>query len=234
MDISIKWVLQELVRRAWIIILCAIIGLGCAYVYTKQTVAPIYVTTMKVSALTNVTDDETASVSVGSYINMLTLAQRRVQTYIELFKTTQFYEQVAVASGTGYTAGAVGSMLQFEQVENMGIFSVTITGTDPLAIKAIGDAIGQEMCSYIEIYQSHAQLAVLEPAKVPSYPTNEIVKRNSVMGFLVGAVLAAGLIALVAYFDTHIKDEDSLSQRYDIPVLGSIPDFSVVTDNKKK
>ncbi len=233
MDISIKLVLQELVRRIWIIILCAILGLAVAFTYTKCFVAPVYTTSMKVSALTNLMDDEAVS-SVGSFINMMTLAERRVEAYIELMKTSSFYERVATTSGTGYSAGAVKSMLRFEQVESMGLFYVYVTGIEPNAIKAVADAVAQEMWPYIESFQSHSTITVIEPPVLPTTPINQTMNQNCATGLLIGGGLAAVVIALIAFFDTHIKDEDALSKRYNIPVLGSIPDFSGITAPKTK
>lgn len=231
MTISIKLILQDLIRRAWIIVLCAFLGLGGAYVYTKTQVAPIYTTTMKVSAYSDVKDAD--SVTISGYISMMNLAQRRVSTYIELMKTTAFYERIATVSGTGYTPGAVGSMLYFQQIDEMGLFTVTITGTDPDAIKAIGDALSQEMWPYIDSLQPYTTLTVIEPPVRPTYPINEAVKGNCVKGFLVGALLAGAVIAVIAYFDTHIKDEQTLTERYKLPVLGVIPDFAAIADNKR-
>ncbi len=233
MDISIKFILQALVRRVWIIILCAVLAFGGAYFYTVYCVDPVYVTTMKVSALSNLQDDESVT-SIGSYINIMTLAQRRVQTYVELMKTTTFYQMVADTSGTGYTARAVGSMLYFEQVEGLGIFTVTITGTDPVAIKAIGDAVGQEMYPYIESLQSRTTLVVIEQPTQPTSPVSPVIRNNCMKGALIGAVIAAAVIALFALLDTRIKDEESLTTRYQIPVLGSIPDFTVETGKRSR
>ncbi len=230
MNISIKLILQDLVRRIWIIILCGILGLGFMYVYTKTQVAPVYTTSMKVSALAVLDQDST--ISVGSYINMMTLAERRVATYIELMKTTSFYQLIADVSGTGYTAGAVRSMLGFSQIGEMGLFSISITGTDPNAIKAIGDAISQELHTYINSVQAFSTITVIEPPTLPTYPINEALKGNCVKGFLIGAILSIAILAVIAYFDTHIKDEESLTARYNIPVLGVIPDFASITGKK--
>ncbi len=232
MNISIKLILQDLVRRIWIILLCGILGLVFMYVYTKTQVAPVYTTTMKVSALAVV--EETDDISVGSYINMMTLSQRRVSTYIELMKTSSFYQRIADVSGTGYTPGAVGSMLSFNQIEDLGLFTITITGTNPDAIKAIGDALCQELDSYINSVQAFSTITVIEPPYRPSIPINEALQGNCVKGFLIGSILAIAVIAVIAFFDTHIKDEETLTTRYNIPVLGVIPDFTSITGKKMR
>lgn len=234
MDTTIKLILQEIVRRIWIVILCAIVGYTGAYVYTKVNIPPVYTTQMKVSALTNLADDEAVS-SVGSFINMMTLAERRVQAYLEHFCTSGFYKMVAETSQTGYTAGAVGSMLEFEQVEGMGLFYVRVTGTDPVAVKAVADAVADTMYPFMEQYQSRSAVAVIEPAYMPSVPINQQLTGNCTKGALIFAMLAVVIIALIAFFDTHIKDEETLAKRYaDIPILGKIPDFSNITDKKKR
>ncbi len=233
MDTTIKLILQELVRRIWIIILCAIIGFGSMFLYTKYQVAPIYQTTMKMSTMI---PDKNEGSSVGTYINLITLAERRVATYIELVKTTAFYEQVADASATGYSAGAVKSMLYFQQIEEMGIFSVSITGGDPQAVHLVGQAVAQVMPEYIKsLLGESSMLTVLEPATKPYYPINNTLQSNSIKGGLIGALLSIAVIAVIAFFDTHIKDEESLAKRYpDIPILGKIPDFKNLVNKKTR
>ena len=233
MDTTIRLILQELVRRIWIIILCAIIGLGAAYAYTKYQVAPIYQTTMKMSTLI---PDKSEESSVGTYINQITLAERRVATYMELVKTSSFYERVAEASATEYSAYAVQSMLYFQQIEDMGIFTVSITGGDPQAVYLVGQAVAEVMPDYIKgMLGESSQLTVLEPAKKPSAPINNTLKSNTVKGGLIGTVLSIAVIAAIAFFDTHIKDEESLSKRYpDVPILGAIPDFKNLVNKKSR
>ena len=233
MEFSIKLILQEWVKRLWIIALCGVVGLIGTYFYMKNTTVPVYSTTMKVSTLSNFGSNEQMS-TAGNYLNMLTLSQRRVDTYLELMKTSAFYEQVALTSGTGYTAGAVGSMLSFSIVEEMGFFYVTVTGTDPNAIKLVADAVGQEMYPFISSLLPDTAVSVIEPPRVPVVPINDSAKSSAVKGALIVVVLTMGIIAAITFFDSHIKDEDTLAERYDIPILGVIPDFTAVTNAKRR
>ena len=233
MEFSIKLILQEWVKRLWIIVLCAVIGLLGMFFYTKHTTVPVYTTTMKVSTLSIFGDNDQMS-TAGNYLNMLTLSQRRVATYLELMQTSAFYEQVAQTSGTGYTAGAVGSMLTFSEVEDMGFFYIKVTGTDPDAIKLIADAVGQEMYPFIESLLPDTAVSVVEPPRRPSAPINDVAKSSAVKGGLIATVLVMAIIAAITFFDSHIKDEETLASRYDIPILGVIPDFSTVANARNK
>jgi len=232
LEFSVKLILQEWLRRLWLIILCAVIGFIGMYVYIDRTTVPVYKTTMKVSTLSIFSGEQMST--AGNYLNMLTLSQRRVPTYLELMRTSAFYRQVAETSGTGYTPGAVGSMLSFSGVEDMGFFYVSVTGTDPDAIKLIADAVEQEMYPYISSLLPDTAIAVIEPAVRPTSPINTVAKSSAVKGALAGAVLVMAIVAAFAFFDTHVKDEETLASRYDIPILGVIPDFSGVTNSKDK
>lgn len=50
------------------------------------------------------------------------------------------------------------------------------------------------------------------------------------LGALVGIILAISVILLVNYYDVKIKDENDIREKFDVPVIATIPDIS---DNKK-
>ncbi len=233
MESLIKLILHEWVRRIWIIALCAVLCFIGVYYYTVNNTKPTYSTTMKVSTMSDLRDSEN-TITAGSFINEMTLSNRRVILYMELFNTTSFYSRIAQVSGTGYSAGAVRSMLSFRQVEDMGFFYVTVTGANADHVYNIARAVEQEMFPYIDEQQPYAAITVVEPCTKPSSPINPPAKNNAFKGALIGTVLVMALFAAIAYFDSHIKDEESLTERYDIPILGSIPDFTAVTSKKKK
>ena len=65
-------------------------------------------------------------------------------------------------------------------------------------------------------------------------PSSPSTSKNTVIGLLVGLVLAVIVNLLRELLDTRIKNEEDLSRRYDIPILGVIPDFSGNSRKKRK
>ncbi|MCD7796444.1 MAG: hypothetical protein LUG95_02150 [Clostridiales bacterium] len=49
--------------------------------------------------------------------------------------------------------------------------------------------------------------------------------KKCAISFAVGAVVAAAYIILRDLIDVRIKTSEELTERYDIPVLGTIPEF---------
>ena len=73
---------------------------------------------------------------------------------------------------------------------------------------------------------------LVQRATVPSSPSSPDLKRNLILGLLVGGVLGLGLGALRERLDRTIKDEDELEQIYGVPVLVRLPRSRVLTATK--
>ena len=54
---------------------------------------------------------------------------------------------------------------------------------------------------------------------------------NSAVGGVVGLVIAVIIVLLRSLLDNTVKSEEELKDRFDVPVLGEIPDFY---ESKKK
>ncbi len=57
---------------------------------------------------------------------------------------------------------------------------------------------------------------------------------TTLLAALVGIVLCYAIIVFVASLNITIKSDEDFSMRYNIPVLGNIPDFSVTNTSNKK
>ena len=74
---------------------------------------------------------------------------------------------------------------------------------------------------------SGCQVNVVDNASLPTTTSSPNVKQNTFIGIFVGVVLGIAVIFIRELLDTRIKDEDDLKNRYNIPVLGVIPNLDV-------
>lgn len=56
---------------------------------------------------------------------------------------------------------------------------------------------------------------------------------NMLLGALVGIVLAVSVILIINFYDVKIKSEDDIREKFDVPVIASIPDVSEIKKGKK-
>jgi tyrosine-protein kinase len=64
---------------------------------------------------------------------------------------------------------------------------------------------------------------LVQPATPPTSASSPQVKRNLVLGLVVGVVLGFGLAALRDRLDQRIKDEDELERIFGLPILTRVP-----------
>lgn len=55
---------------------------------------------------------------------------------------------------------------------------------------------------------------------------------STVIAMIMGAILAFVIVYVVSLFNTTIKSEEDFKERYNIPVLGDIPDFATAKSGK--
>jgi len=64
---------------------------------------------------------------------------------------------------------------------------------------------------------------VVDKAQVPQFPAKPNKKRNILLGLIMGLFGGVGLALFLEYLDNTIKTPDDIEERYNLPVLSSIP-----------
>ncbi len=96
------------------------------------------------------------------------------------------------------------------------------------------DSLQQYRNSYANLVKSFEDLrlnearatdtvSIVEPAEVPKKPIRPRVLLNTLLGLLVGMVLAIGGVLLIEYLDDTLKNPDDVVQALKLSTLGAIP-----------
>lgn len=72
-----------------------------------------------------------------------------------------------------------------------------------------------------------------QTARVPEYPIGPNPRRDAILGLLAGGLLGLGIALLRARLDERIQDVSELSEHWNLPVLGLIPQTSELKDGSK-
>ena len=110
-----------------------------------------------------------------------------------------------------------------KHITDTEIFVVQITTTDPNLSYDIANAISDLAPELIPKTITVGELRLIDRARIPTSSSWPIT-RNTVLGGLVGAVLAIAVIIIRDMLDTTIRTKKDLEDRFeDIPVIGTIP-----------
>lgn len=241
-DANVQKIITLLIKRWKIIILFALIGTLLAYFYTANFTTLTYSSSVEFLAYAQDTQqeltDSTAAAQQASNTSKMNYAIKMLDTYIELFKTNEFNQTIANdlndTYSTSYTAGQIKGAVLYEEVKDTSMFKVTVTTTNPdmsyQIAKQLETSIPEKMKN---TNNSLVMASVEDTALKPSASESLGYPKKCLVGFVAGAVLAAAYIILRDLLDVRIRGNDNLSDRYGIPVLGTIPEFELKTSGNK-
>jgi len=226
-EINLSELITALLRKVWLIVLCAVIAGALFYGYTANFMTEMYKS--RITVYVNSSQGNTLNISASE----LATSQRLVLTYIEMVKSETVLNEVAkelAASGTDEntpSAAEIKAMIKSAPVEETEIFEVVVSSSDPQLACDIANAIGKVAPGKIEEFVRGSSTTIVDwpkPAKAPYAPSRT---RNMTIGMLVGAVIAICVVVLQTLLDVRVKSEEDLAQISSAPVLGLIPDLAM-------
>jgi capsular polysaccharide biosynthesis protein len=223
MEISLKDLLKLFFKNLRLILICAIIGLACTFSIFNFLVKPNYVSSVKLYVYVK----DPAPNTQYSNLNDLNYAQKVVNTYIEMLRTDSFYKSVKNNCKVSYPIEKLDKMIQFTILNGTEVFQVSVSSHDPEEAKKIADTITELAPKTIRSIKESALLKVVDSASLPAKPSSPNVYLDSILGLLLGAAASMIYIILKEMLDVRIKQEDDLTARYNIPILGTIPSFEI-------
>ena len=226
-ELDLRDIFKALLKRAWIIVLCAVILATSVCVYTMNFVTPKYE-----ASVTMYVNNNTGKNSNNISSSDLAVALRLVSTYVNIIQSNKVLEKVIAETGMNLSVGQVRGMISAEVVDETEMFRVRVATSNPQVSADIANAIAAVAPGEISEIIEGSSAKVIDYARVPTSRSSPNYVSSAMLGAVAGAVLAAAVIVLCTVLDTRIKHEEDLKKICDVPVLGVIPDLSV--DKKKQ
>jgi len=208
-------------RRAWAIVLAALLFGAAGFSCACFLVTPMY----QATALMYVNN---SSISVGSTsisLSDLTASQTLVDTYIVIMKTRTVLNEVIEKAELEYSYEELYDMIDASSVNGTEIFAVTVTGPDPEEAGRIANMLTDLLPEKIAEIMDGSSARVVDYAVAPVEKSSPSITRYTGVGVLLGILFSCGIILLRVLLDEQIRDGDYLTQTYDLPVLAEIPDL---------
>ncbi|MCR4692921.1 MAG: hypothetical protein K5664_03480 [Firmicutes bacterium] len=222
--IGIADIIDMMIRRWWIWAVCAVVFSVSAFVYTQIFVDPLYRTdgTLYVNAQRTQNTD----ISQGQ----LNSSQELVKTYKEILSRRTFLSQVAEDLEGRYSTGELKGMIAYGAVNETQILQITVTGKVPQDVYDICHSVLVHAPDELIRVINAGSVKILDDGQIPRSPVSPNVKQNSLIAFLLGIAVGAGIILLLELFDTRIKTREDIAGKFPEPLLGEIPEFIQVEE----
>lgn len=222
MELTFLDIAEILLKRIWIILLSTIVGFVASFIVTSYILTPKYTSTSELYVNPNSYRFEQAGT-----MTELQYAQKLVNSYLIILKNNVFLRDVAEKSNLNYSPQEIKNMLSLSSINNTEIFEVKVQAPSAQDAKVLVDTIVSLAPGEIMRIRELDTVKVVTPATLPSSPSYPNKPMNLMIGALIGFVVAAVGAVLVEVLDTRIKCEEDLTERYNYPILGSIPKYDV-------
>ena len=219
MEITLKDLLDWMVKGIVFILVFTILFGAIAFCYTKYFVAPTYTAQVKFYASADQTNAYTS------------LSESVAPQFVEFLNVNEFYEMVskdlAEDTGVDLSPREIGSALEFSSViAETSSFFVGITTTDPTLTYSIALSVAKMGPSQIANYENAGTLSVLSNPVMPTAPSGPNTVRNTLVGLILGFILSAAIVIVREITDNRIRSAEELSELFNLPLFGIVPDFS--------
>lgn len=224
-QINLMNVLSVIMKRWWILVVTTVL-MGSIFFTITEFFIPEKYTSVGKMLVSNSTQTVLEDGShVAESINTLNASARLLATYTEIFKTNNFLSKIAADSGTKYTAGQLKSMVSYSSLNETEVLQVEVVCQDKIEARQICELILDNAQSEVERIGSGGSVIVVDEATTPTAPTSPNQTVNTIIGILLGGILGVLIIFVIELFDTRIKTEDDLVSKFELPILGVIPDI---------
>lgn len=231
-EINILALCKSLLRKAWLIVLCAVVfGIG-GYVYTAKCVDPMYRSSVLLYVNNTVQNENAGNISASD----LATSQRLVKTYIIILRSDPVMEKVAANlewnTGRKLSGSAINGMITAGAENDTEVFRVSVSSTDPVLAAQVANAVAAVAPKEIETVILGSSAKVVQHATVAGAPYSPNKTRQAALTAIIGAVLAVVFVLVREFMDVRIKSEEDLAEICDAPILGHIPELNQESSTK--
>lgn len=228
-NVSIQKILGILLRRIYLIILSGILVALIFFTYTSFAIKPSFSTSAMIYIQNygkqDDTDDLEATANLDSSSGSIDAAQK---IYSSDISGSTILADICVTlfqNSDDITNLYNGCGVSMSVAENTFYITIGVTGRNPQKCAEVANNIANECGNVYKKHFPYGRVGTIREARVPGAPTSPNKTQNTIIGFLIGVVIACAIAILLELIDTTIKGDDDLVTMYKIPVFAEIPDF---------
>jgi len=234
-NIDIKELFEVLWKRAWLIAIAALAGLGLAYSISVYIIRPRY--SSYISLHVNNSPEMAGTINLAD----INAAQRLVNTYIEILQDPDVidelgdrllmeYDELWLANFLPVNNGrietsALRRVINMSSANNTEVLRIRATTHSPYLSARIVTIMSEIAPDVLTRVVRAGSVEVIGATRIAESPTSPNIFLNSVLGFFAGMALATGFILMANMLDNRVRNDLGLMKRYNIPIIGEIPDF---------
>lgn len=216
-----------LLKRWWLILICALVGAVAMSAYTVYFVKPVYQSEATLYILNKTTSiTSMADIQIGSALS----------SDFEVIATSKpvldgAVEQIKEEEGISLTREYVSAGLSVSTIDDTRLLVITVKNADPEIACIIANTVAEVTASRMAEIMKADPPTMAEWAEVSRTPISPSLSKNVALGFAVGAVLMCALLVVLFLADDKLKTEEDVVKYLGAPILANI---SFIDDKERE
>lgn len=211
----------------WKFIVCLALIFAVAFgVYAETLLEPVY----QATSVLYVVGRNDSAINVSD----LQLGTALTPDYLKIFDIWEIHAQVIDNLNLPYSYSQMRGMVSASNTSGTRMIDITVTSTDPELAAAAANEYANVVSQYIADTMVRDRPNIMSVALVPTNPVNGGTSRRVIMGFMLGALLAAGVIVLQALMDDKYKTAEDVRKYTGMATLAIVPLDDSMRDKRVK
>ncbi|MGK8866565.1 capsular polysaccharide biosynthesis protein CpsC [Streptococcus oralis] len=220
MEIDVFHLLKILWKRKLLIALVAFVTGIVAFAYSSFIVKPEFTSTTRIYVVNRNQGDKPGltnqDLQAGSYL---------VKDYREIILSQDVLEKVATDLKLELPPKDLASKIKVTVPVDTRIVSISVTDRAPEEASRIANSLREVAAQKIISVTRVSDVTTLEEARPATSPSSPNIRRNTMVGFLAGAVVMVVTVLLVELLDTRVKRPEDIEDVMQIALLGVVPNL---------
>ena len=158
--------------------------------------------------------------------NDININRNLVDTYAEIVKSRRVLDQVINELKLDTTYEELHDKITVTALNNTEIIMITVNDEDAKEAMNVANVTASYFTDEVVDLYNMNNVNVLDKAIQSEKPYNINVMKQIVIYFMIGFVLAAGILFVIFYFDRTIKSVEQVEQKIKLPILGSVQELT--------
>ena len=222
-EIDVIQMLKALWKRKLVIVIVAIVTGMIAFAYSSFVIKPEFTSTTRIYVVNRNQGDKPGltnqDLQAGSYL---------VKDYREIILSQDVLEKVVADQNLNIDVKTLGRKVQVTVPVDTRIVSISVRDFKPEEASRIANALREVAAQKIISVTRVSDVTTLEEARPATSPSSPNIRRNTLMGTLVGAGVVIILVLLFELLDDRVKRPEDIEEVMQLSLLGVIPNLEKI------
>ncbi|MBQ4527752.1 MAG: hypothetical protein II998_06750 [Clostridia bacterium] len=226
-EINLVKIFEIILKLWWVVLVFAIVVALGAFSISKFLMTPLYTSASKVYV-------SGSRIAAGQSVNAsdINTSKMLVNTYIEILSGEDFLDEVANKFNSKYknkwsiSGSTIKAGLKMGSANETEVLSIKYSDTSPEKAQAVLRVLLENSHNEVRsVVGGECAVKIIDNASLPQSISYPDTRTNTIVGMFLGIVIGIAVIFIRELLDNRIKDDEDLKKKYDIAILGIIPNL---------